>query len=345
MPDHITQEGVLRSLLDRLSGTVDVREGSYTADLMAPAALEIFKLYQSMDAAVAQFYIDETSGPFIDRQGAWYGISRKAGTRAMVQLSFTGTDGAVVPAGSTFTTLGGLRFITKKEAVLPQKAPAEAAEAGEKYNVVAGEIQRQSISVPGVTAVTNREAAYGGSDAESDKALYERIHAYRSRPVTSGNANHYRQWALEVDGVGAVRVTECCDGPGSVGVLLAGPAGGPVETATVEAVAAHIETVRPVCVAVHVSSARALPIHVQATVRLSPGGTAERVKTEFVEHLTEYLRTLTFSKNEIPYNRIAYMLLDTEGVENYTSLTVNGKTSDITIAAEEVPVPGEVRVE
>lgn len=345
MWDNITPESITRDILRDLAAIVDVREGSYTADLVAPAALEIYKLYQSMNAAAPQFYIDETSGPYIEKQGAWYGITRKAGARAAVRLSFTGQAGAVVPEGSAFATIGGLRFVTTASAVLPHDAPALAAEAGRAYNVEAGEISRQCISVPGVTAVKNPQAAQGGADAESDKALYERIHAHRSRPATSGNANHYMQWALELDGVGAARVVECKNGPGTVGVMLAGPSGGPVDEATVAAAAAHIEAVRPVCVAVEVTSARAFAVNVKAAVRLASGATLEQVRASLAEHLGEYLRKLTFAKYELPYNRIAYMLLDIPGVENYTLLTVNGGTGDIAIAADAVPVLGEVLVE
>ena len=345
MQDNMTPEILSKRMLERLEGVVDTREGSYTADLVAPAALELFKLYQTLDAAIPTFYIDERSGPYIDKQAAWYGMARKPGTAAEVAFTFTGEAGAIVPAGSIFTTVGGLRFATREKAVLPAGADALAVEPGTRYNVDAGEITQQYISVPGVTGVLNPEAAHGGADAESDAALFARVQAFRSKPATSGNVNHYTQWALEVPGVGAARVIPVEFGAGTVGILLAGPDGGPVEERVVQECSAHIAQLRPVCADVRVRSAQTLAINVSAAVSLVRGATLERVREEFVAGLRGYLKTLTFSKYEIPYNRVAYMLLDTEGVENYTTLTLNGGTVDLAVGQDDAPVLGEVTLE
>ena len=45
------------------------------------------------------------------------------------------------------------------------------------------------------------------------------------------------------------------------------------------------------------------------------------------------------------YNRVAALLLTIPGVVNYTALTVNGKTEDVSIPAGSVPVLGEVRIQ
>ena len=42
--------------------------------------------------------------------------------------------------------------------------------------------------------------------------------------------------------------------------------------------------------------------------------------------------------------RVLALLLTIPGVQNFTSLTVNGGTEDITIPASSVPVVGEVSV-
>ena len=44
------------------------------------------------------------------------------------------------------------------------------------------------------------------------------------------------------------------------------------------------------------------------------------------------------------YNRVVAILLNIPGVENFTSLTVNGGTADVTIQAGQIPVAGEVSV-
>lgn len=44
------------------------------------------------------------------------------------------------------------------------------------------------------------------------------------------------------------------------------------------------------------------------------------------------------------YNRVLALLLTIDGVQNFTTLTVNGGTADMTIPAGSVPTVGEVIV-
>ena len=75
-----------------------------------------------------------------------------------------------------------------------------------------------------------------------------------------------------------------------------------------------------------------------ATVLLDNTTTKTAIQAEFTRKLIEYLNGIAFEKYEILYNRISFMLLDISGVIDYTSLTVNGGTENITIAANQVPI-------
>ena len=44
------------------------------------------------------------------------------------------------------------------------------------------------------------------------------------------------------------------------------------------------------------------------------------------------------------YNRVLAILLNIPGVENFSALTVNGGTADVTIQARQIPVLEEVTV-
>ena len=55
-----------------------------------------------------------------------------------------------------------------------------------------------------------------------------------------------------------------------------------------------------------------------------------------------YLRELAFRQYTVYVNRVASLLMDVPGVTDYSGLTVNGGTANITIAATAVPVVGEV---
>ncbi|ACL22807.1 Baseplate J family protein [Desulfitobacterium hafniense DCB-2] len=343
MFETITPESIKENILNELA-LVDVREGSYTNNLVSPTALAIWKLYDSLNALIPMVYVDETSGVYIDKKAAHYGITRKSGTKATAVLHFTGVDGKVVPKGTVFLTGDGLEFVTESAVTITAGAArttAIAAEAGEAYNVPGGSITQQIVSISGLTGVTN-DAAVGGTDPESDKSLVERLYAYLRKPATSGNVYHYEQWALAVDGVGGVKVAPLWNGPGTVKVLIVSPAKAPVDQEVVTRCADHIQQNRPIGAAVTVESASALMINVEATITIESTTTKSAVKEAFANSLNAYLQSIAFEKYELIYNRLAFMLLDIEGVIDYEDLTVNGGTSNITIAANEVPVAGMV---
>lgn len=347
MYENISPESIKEEVFAALKTGLDTREGSFVNDMTSALAVELYKAYTGLRAAIPMFYVDETSGEYIDKRAAWYGITRKQGAKARAVVVLTGVEETRVPAGTIFTTAGGLRFALLEEAVLAAdgaQPPAEARDVGERYNVGAGAITQQYVSMPGVTGVSSLAAA-GGTNPESDASLVGRLYAFLQKPATSGNAHHYEQWAMAVDGVGAARVFPAKNGGGTVTVLVAGPEKQPVDSAVVAACAAHIEENRPVCVGVTVVSAKERPITVRAAVRLESRAAPDGVRDQFADSLREYLLAVALERREIPYNRIAYMLLDIDGVVDYTSLTVNGGTGNIVLEENEVPVLGEVTVE
>ena len=348
MFEEITAESIRQNILDAMKTDIDKREGSYTGDMAAPVATELWKVYTAMNALLPIAFVDATSGQYIDRRAAEVGITRKAGTKARAGLTLTGAEGTVIPAGTMFLTADGLEYATDSAAALDGSGTAAvtatAAEVGEVFNVPAGSIVSQYNSIAGLSAVTNNAAAAGGTDPETDESLVGRYYAYLQKPATSGNVHHYEQWALEVDGVGAVRVTPLAEGPGTVGVLIAGPEKRPVSPEVVAACAAHIEENRPIGAAVAVESAEGLTVDVSASIATESGTTAEAVRAALSKAVAEYLSGLAFSGYPVPYNHIAYLLTGSRGGTDYTALTVNGGTDNISIAEDQVPVLGTVTV-
>ena len=342
--EDITPESIKAAILAEAGESLETREGSFLDSMAGPAALEIWKVYQAMNAVVSIAFVDESSGGYLDLEGAKYGITRKPGTRARCAMTLTGTAGATVPAGTVFVTPGGLEFALTEAVVLTgsgDAGTAEAAEVGGAYNVEAGELSQMAATLPGLSSWTNGPAA-GGTDPESDGALYERIHAYLSRPATSGNAYHYEQWALEVAGVGAARVFPLWNGAGTVKVVLVDGGMEPASAEIVAAVQAHIEAERPIGATVTVAAAAPLSINVTAAVTLDGSAPLSQVKTEFEAALDTYLMELAFSASTLRYNQVAYLLLSIQGVSDFTALTINGGTGNVSIGDEQVPVKGTV---
>ncbi len=348
MFENITPESIKDNILNSMQTDVDKREGSFTNDLVGPTALELWKVYDGMNAAIPIVYIDETSGEYIDMKCRERGITRKPGTKARVQLTLRGAESTAIPAGTVFLTLDGLEYVTSEAAVISSgtaEVMAEAVEVGEEYNVPANSIVSQYNSINGLTGLTNMQQAIGGTNPESDKSLVERYYNYLQKPATSGNIHHYEQWALEVDGVGGVKVSPLANGPGTVGVLIVGQAKQPVGDEIVANCAAHIEENRPIGAEISVKSARGLTVNIELTVSFDGTTTKEKIQEDLLLSIDKYLKGIAFVKYQVLYNQIAYILLGLDGVTDYTGLTVNGGTDNLTLESDQVPVLGTVVVQ
>ena len=218
-----TFEDILASIKSRIAdvSNLDTSEGSYTDTVIRAAAMEIASDYFDQEAMLPIAFVDETSGIYIDKRAAEYGLTRKNGTRAVASVTFSGRDGASVPAGTAVQTREGLVFLTDTAVMVASGSATAAVTAentGSVYNVEAGAITTLQNSV-GVV-VQSSTAAIGGTDDETDEALVERLYAIWRKPATSGNANQYEAWALEVDGIGGAKVWPTWNGGGTVAAAV-----------------------------------------------------------------------------------------------------------------------------
>ena len=233
--DSLTPETILERILSRMDTELQTREGSYAYDQAAPVAFEIWRALMTLGELIDAFYVNEHSGHYLDEHARLFTLSRREGARAEATLTAFGRDGVTVPAGTAFFA-GGLEFRLEAELTIQDgrgEGLLRAAQPGQRYNLTEGMAFQLLRAVPGLERV-EAGPAQGGADPESDKALFERLDEKRKRPSTSGNVGHYREWALSVDGVGAVRVTPLWKGLGAVRVLIAGYDRRPVDKAVAE---------------------------------------------------------------------------------------------------------------
>lgn len=347
----ITPESIKKAILDELTGTAETREGSYANTILSPGAFQIWLAYQMFPQIQLMIFPDETAGIYIDQRAADFGLTRTRGTKAEVTLRLEAhneSSSVTVPAGTVACTRDGLRFITQADAVFAGKTvdvAALAEEIGRAYNVEANTITVLARNLSGVAYVTNPAAAHGGTDDESDEAFMARFREFLQRPLSSGNKNHYIAWAKEVPGVANAQCVPIWNGPGTVKVIVAGPDKDPVDEDVIDEAAAHIEEERPIGPNVTVVTVSELDINVSATVTLTAGVTAASVKTALEASLAELLLDLPFGEASlVRWSRCLALLLDCEGVEDYSAFTVNGGTTNVSVTREQTPVVGTVTI-
>ncbi|ADQ06520.1 Baseplate J family protein [Caldicellulosiruptor hydrothermalis 108] len=346
-----TYESILERMLSKIPDNIDKSEGSFIYDALAPVAAEIAQWIIVLKSLLDKVFVQTTYGEYLDMKAQEFGLERKPAAKATGKVTFYGQAGTIIPQGTKVATEStgeaeGIVFITLNEAVIGQDGTVtvdiEAETAGTQGNVVAGAIKLLLDPVDGVTAVTNTQATTGGTDAEDDESLRQRILAKARNPVTSGNVNHYKQWALEVAGVGDVKVFQLWSGPGTVKVVIIDSNKQPASADLDNAVYQHIEENRPIGAQVTVVSAQPLTINVSATIVRDTNYTLEQVITNVRSKITEYLKSIAFKQSYVSYAQIGSLILDSEGVLDYSNLTINGGTANIVIGDEQVAVLGEV---
>jgi uncharacterized phage protein gp47/JayE len=298
----------------------------------AKLEVEIEEAYHAAFAETAEAY---GMSEYLTMRAAEFGVDRKAAQKA--QATVTATGRGEVVAGSRFSTLAGTVFVATETVVVngPTEIEVEAAIAGSAGNVAAGTINTIPLSIPGITGVTNAEAAHDGYDEESDADLLARYYVVVRTPATSGNVYHYYNWAMSVEGVGACRVLPLWNGNGTVKVIIIDSNHQTASDELLQKVWDYIETVRPIGATVTVTSPEPITINISAAIK----GTLD---TEaLITAANNFLASKYLSLDYVSDSQIINLIMDQASVEDCNDVLLNG-TKKVIVGLDKLPTIGEV---
>lgn len=348
-----TKAAILKRMLDGSPLDIDKRQGSVTFDMLSPSAIEMAQAYTELDNVLRWGFASPDGkgayGPYLDLRGAELGVYRKQALKAVGAVTFSGPNGTVIPQGTQVSTGGEMPvyFTTMAPASVVNGSVTVAAEAvngGASGNAAAASIKLVLGNLSGILTVSGNAIFSGGVDTESDASLLARYLDRVQKPSTSGNANQYRAWALEVSGISDAKVYPLWNGPGTVKVSLLDAEKRAPNAAKVSEVASYISGVRPIGASVTVIAATEVPITINATLTLKAGRSLVQAKAEIGSALTAYLKTLAFFDSVVRYTQIGAILLNAPSIADYSNLLVNGASTNVTIAEGSVAVPGTVTI-
>lgn len=169
-----------------------------------------------------QVFPDTAEVEYLDRWASIWGVTRNEATFAQLDIDFTGTNGSVIPAGTTLQREDGTQYETDAEGTITGGTvtiQVTASESGSNGDMEVG----QTVSLLSPIAGVDSEATVSAivtdaDDTESDESLRERLIDRLQLPPLGGSANDYLQWAREVTGVTRAWVLPLQSGPGTVGV-------------------------------------------------------------------------------------------------------------------------------
>ena len=148
-------------------------------------------------------------------------ISQSADTTTIVNIE--GFEGAIIEEGILVAS-DVVNFVVKESTIIDSTGTAsvlvECEREGAIGNVPLGAIKYFPITISGLTKVSNPQTVTNGYMGENDEELRKRYYDKVRAPATSGNKYHYRNWALEIPGVGDVKVFPLWNGPGTVKIVV-----------------------------------------------------------------------------------------------------------------------------
>ncbi len=337
----MTFSGILQRMLDKVSAKYDKREGAVIYDALAPVAMEHSLLYIDMQTLEKEMFADTASREYLIKHAAERDIEPKEATKAMWYAKIEPKE-LFVSNGERFSASSMNLVVISKESEDTYKMECETA--GTVGNTLDHKL-RPVNNISGLTSATLTELADAGTDEESTEDFRARYLAVLRKPATSGNAQEYYNWAMSVDGVGAAKVYPLADGPGTVKVVITDAEKKAASAQLINEVKEYIESVRPIGASVTVKSAEELTVNVAATVTLAAGENIASAVNKFEIALSDYLSDVAYSATKIPLSMVGKILLDTEGVSDYTGLTLNGTASNVAVEDDQVAVLGTVSLE
>jgi uncharacterized phage protein gp47/JayE len=167
---------------------VDLSEYGEVGIFTQLMALALADQWEDFEDLYFSMFVDTSEGVSLDRVAALGGLTRRPATKALVNISASGTVGTSVPLGFQSQTPGGIQFETIASGTITATGvsiESRAIVAGTTGVVPANTITEIVNPVAGINAVNNPLASTGGLPIETDYELRQR---YEERAISGGSS-------------------------------------------------------------------------------------------------------------------------------------------------------------
>jgi uncharacterized phage protein gp47/JayE len=355
MYEHMTFDYILQRMLARVPDTIDKRQGSIIYDACAPAAAELAQMYIELDINYNLSFADTASGEYLARRAAEFGVNRNTATATVRKGLFYNASNALmdVPIGTRYAINDLSYIITERISTGTYRLTCEST--GTIGNEQFGALLPIDY-VANLARAELVEVLVPGEDEETDEALRQRLYATVNEPAFGGNIADYKNKINAIPGVGATKVYPAWNGGGTVKCTIIASDWSVPSPALINEVQTIMDPtvnsgegigVAPIGHVVTIAGVTSQTINIETTLTLASGVTPGQVQTEVEAAIESYLLDLRrdWVNQQLLIVRTAQIdarLLTVASVEDVTDTRINGVASNLTLAADQIPVRGVV---
>lgn len=359
--DDFTKENATKRIKSNLKNPPNKIEGSIASDNAQAVGIVFGEKYERLKFLYKMIFLDTAKGDFLDKacmQIGNGGVERKKSIKSVGEVTFEGKEGTVIPAGTEIKADTVIFKTLATDTIKNGKAniPIECNKPGVIGNIPELAIYELVENISDIEQVYNEKPTTGGAEFEDDESLRERAFLKTRYPGTSGNIYHYMHWALEVDGVGRVKVFPLWKGPGTVKVSILNREFRKADEDLIKEVKNYIDPedkeqkgqgLAPIGALLTVSTATEKEIDLSLNLTVLENFTIEDTLEAIKVEVNNYFRDISYKRdddsfegyiNRASYNRIINIIWNIEGVKYFDDLTLNEKKENIEIDNEEILV-------
>lgn len=206
-------------------GLSELLPASYLRALSDSLGGSVYLLYGFLEEMARQGIPSLATGEFLTNWANTWKLTRNSATFAEGNITFTGTNGTQIPAGTNIISENNITYKTKSTVNITSGSAVVAAialTAGSAGNLANASILSIINPIANVNTALTTTGIAGGGDIETDEALRTRLLQRIQNAPQGGSFTDYERWALEVAGVGAAWIIAGTDA-GTISVYIVTP--------------------------------------------------------------------------------------------------------------------------
>ena len=352
MYEAISYEMILQRMIDRVivsNPNLDTREGSIIYDALAPAAVELKRMYVDIDVILDETFADTASREMLIKRASERGILPQVATQATLKGKFN----MDIPIGSRFS-LAKLNY-TVIEQISQHTFRLQCETFGVVGNYSFGTLVPIHY-IEGLESAELTELLIPGEDDEETEHLRQRYFKSLDSEAFGGNITDYEEKTNALSGVGGVKVTPVWNGGGTVKIVIINSDFQAPSITLVDAVQSEIDPVSnsgqgvgfaPIGHVVTVLGVQEYLINITTNIVFQEGWTWKDVepyaKTEIDKYFIQLSQDWASSEELIVrVSQIELRLLNVVGVIDISGTAINGIEQNCILSATHIPARGEM---